>query len=93
MSGGWDITDHACRICFGRILSRGDVFRCCNCGAECRGEVEGICGCGAGVPPPKKGKRRPKGKFRCAKNPHRSAADPNEISIVPTSTLEASHGR
>lgn len=39
----WRLTDHVCRVCFGRVLERdgapGHIYRCANCGTE----VSGIC--------------------------------------------------
>jgi hypothetical protein len=50
-TAGWDITDHACRRCLGRILSRhtdgGEtVVECANCGLTAVGDPATICGCG-----------------------------------------------
>jgi len=49
----WEVTDHVCRACFGRILKResddgdGWLYRCSNCGAEAAGRRETvICSCG-----------------------------------------------
>jgi len=48
----WMLTDHCCRICFGRILTRTTfenrkVYKCSNCDAEVQAEsVTGICCCG-----------------------------------------------
>lgn len=56
----WELTDHACRVCFGRVL-KGDVpadyvgpdadhvhrYRCSNCGAEAISRlVSSVCACG-----------------------------------------------
>lgn len=52
----WELTDHACRRCFGRVLERvgpgegGELraeFRCAECGATATGQVEAACCCGA----------------------------------------------
>jgi len=42
----WFLTDHACRICFGRLLERMDehgrrVVRCANCGTQARNDDAG----------------------------------------------------
>ena len=48
----WAITDHACRVCFGRVLvretfDRRRVYRCAGCGIEREGRSEvAICACG-----------------------------------------------
>lgn len=49
----WELTDHCCRACFGRVLRReaddGErlVYRCANCGAEAEGRRESVlCCCG-----------------------------------------------
>jgi hypothetical protein len=47
----WRITDHACRQCFGRVLSRATadatVYRCSNCGLQLTStRPESICACG-----------------------------------------------
>jgi len=49
---GWAITDHCCRVCFGRVLvretfERKRVYRCACCGIEAEGRTEAaICSCG-----------------------------------------------
>ena len=60
-SGGgtaYQLTDHACRHCGGRVLQAGDTFRCASCAAVTLGSPEGICGCGVlaswGTRPPRK---------------------------------------
>lgn len=49
----WVMADHACRVCFGRVLMRkafgrkGFTFRCASCGAEGHGDAPGVvCACG-----------------------------------------------
>ncbi len=46
----WDISDHVCRHCMGRVLIRrsqiGVTARCADCGAEATGSVEALCACG-----------------------------------------------
>lgn len=42
----WSMVDHACQHCGGRVLQRGEVYRCGTCGVESRGAPNGICGCG-----------------------------------------------
>lgn len=54
--GLWAFTDHACRMCRGRILVRMDgaacgiVHRCSICEVECTGPVEDVCACGTRNP-------------------------------------------
>lgn len=47
----WRIEDHACRVCFSRIVSRhaegGRIYRCTGCGLEAQGHTPSvICACG-----------------------------------------------
>lgn len=48
----WQITDHCCRVCFGRILvretfDRRRIYRCSCCGVEAQGKTEAaVCCCG-----------------------------------------------
>jgi hypothetical protein len=47
----WEITDHVCRVCLGRVLRRdddllGSVYRCADCGEEVTGKVENLGACG-----------------------------------------------
>ena len=49
---GWQLAPHACRHCFGRVLSRsvsGVVIevRCAECGEHSQGPADEICACGA----------------------------------------------
>lgn len=42
----WRLTDHVCRVCFGRVLERRDadgrrIVRCANCGSEVRNDADG----------------------------------------------------
>jgi hypothetical protein len=77
MSDGWNFIPHACRACLGRLLERGGVIRCAECGAEACGGPEALCGCGITV----EGAREPLG-FRCELNQARGPASPSEIVIV-----------
>jgi hypothetical protein len=54
VSGGWELIDHACRHCMGRLAKRVNpdgsvVHRCCECGASVEGEHSKLCWCGAEV--------------------------------------------
>lgn len=49
----WAITNHVCRVCFGRVLATATsgtplvTYRCSYCGTERQGETESvICSCG-----------------------------------------------
>lgn len=77
----WSLADHACRHCFGRLLSgAGGVWRCAECGAQHRGEVEGLCWCGVEVP----GVGRP---YRCVRN-HGDQAIRQEIVVEELTDVE-----
>lgn len=77
----WELTDHVCRVCLGRVLRRkvpgGWVNRCADCGAEMAGKVENLCACGAKL---KTGKNA---GFRCRANPDGSTPEsPAEIVVM-----------
>lgn len=50
----WELIDHVCKHCFGRLLQRHDedgvTVRCAECETEVRGAVGGLCACGAKLP-------------------------------------------
>ncbi|RMD61672.1 hypothetical protein D6833_07935 [Candidatus Parcubacteria bacterium] len=71
----WEITDHACRYCFGRVLRSTDdgIFRCAECGKEAEETHERLCWCGAEVG----GERA----FKCMRNPNRTAKTPQEVIV------------
>ena len=75
----WTLTDHVCRICFGRVLERTDgrqhFARCSHCGAEARGTHLALCACGTKIGGRDAG-------LRCAPNPDRSPDDPAEYIAV-----------
>lgn len=62
MPDAWVLTDHACRVCMGRLLESNGVHRCAECGATTEGPVEDACWCGVEVP--NHGK-----PFECVRNP------------------------
>lgn len=84
---GWQITDHVCRVCFGRVLmretfDRRQVYRCSNCGAEAEGKTPAVvCSCGIRL------KTGHDAGIRCQVNADRSPEWPSEITaaqaIVP----------
>lgn len=51
-AGGWELVDHACQHCLGRVLvrrKRGVTVeaRCAECGAHSFEGIAGVCCCGA----------------------------------------------
>lgn len=77
--GGWEVADHACRHCLGRVLQRkvkgvAVEVRCAECGAHAEGVASAICCCGAEC-----------GTLghilECFRNPDVSAAVPQEILV------------
>jgi hypothetical protein len=87
-SGGWQLSNHACRFCFGRVLQRavGGVIvqvRCAECGAGASGAVDQICACGAEC-----------GDIgyvlKCVRNPQVTNENPHEVLIreVPRERVE-----
>lgn len=79
VSGGWELVDHACKICSGRILRRvnadgTEVHRCCECGESKPGGHEVLCWCGAEV-------RGHGFVFECFKNKDVSLNAPQEILV------------
>jgi hypothetical protein len=73
----WNLTDHTCRICLGRILETEGLFMCSACEAETSGVPDAICGCGIRV-----GESKRDGGFRCAPNPNRSPSNPSAVVIA-----------
>lgn len=76
---GWDLVDHACHHCLGRILMRrhkdGTVeARCAECGAHSRDGIREVCCCGADC-----------GKLghvlECFRNPEVTQSVPQEILV------------
>ena len=90
--GGFSLTDHACRVCLGRILERDGMFVCAICGAEAQGVPDAICGCGLRARDVRK-----TGGFRCAPNPQPTPANPARVVImfgdtsVTPAAMEDSH--
>lgn len=49
---GWELVDHACRLCLGRLLMRVDAMgkvevMCAECETSAAANVESLCCCGA----------------------------------------------
>ena len=80
MSDAWSITDHACRVCMGRVLIRktktGTVARCADCGIEAPGSAKSICACG------KKQRDGRDAGLRCAANKDQRPEAPQEIVVI-----------
>lgn len=76
----WRLTDHVCRVCFGRVLERRDqgqrVVRCANCGTEVRDmPTAALCCCGL---------KTSTGKdagLRCRRNDGRTPEQPAELAV------------
>ncbi len=80
------MTDHACRICAGRVLRLEGVliggkpiFRCSVCSVQGLAAESSICACG--LKPAELASGRPTG-FKCVANPNKSAAAPADIVIA-----------
>jgi hypothetical protein len=81
---GWDLTQHVCRICFGRIIHRYTVeqvhvHRCTNCGVETRSEhdtVHALCACGIKL------RSKKDAGIRCVANTNKCPEQPAEIVAV-----------
>lgn len=77
----WILTEHVCRVCFGRVLSRitatGTVVRCANCGTQLVDEpVSHLCCCGL---------KTAAGKdagLRCQRNAQPTPEQPAELAVV-----------
>jgi hypothetical protein len=73
----WEMTDHVCRRCFGRVLRRphdengGTVVRCANCGWEALGTHRAMCACSAA--------RGPFAKIRCVRQDKPTPEFPSEV--------------
>ena len=77
--GEWNISDHSCRHCMGRVLigqsSDGlPLAHCSECGEEMVGGHDAICWCGVEMP----GHGR---TFECFHNPRISLSAPQEIRV------------
>ena len=77
----WELTEHCCRVCFGRVLKATQAtevgvhrYRCSNCALEGLGRHErAICACGL------KTKRGQDLGVRCIRNPEPTPEQPCEI--------------
>jgi len=76
----WEIVDHVCRVCLGRVLRRVDDeggihVVCSNCGLEGTGSHRAICACGID------GRASKEGKLQCAANPNPNPVFPAQIIV------------
>jgi len=89
----WELLDHVCRQCLGRILYNTTTteHRCADCGARAGkgSSVDSLCACGALLTPPKPKKENradadlprpaPVQILRCARNYAKSPDFPAEV--------------
>jgi len=61
----WEITNHVCRRCLGRLLKSGLTVRCADCGATVKGAIDQLCACGV------KTANGADAGMRCQPNPER----------------------
>ena len=76
----WAITDHLCRICFGRLMSRKLengrlVVKCAECAAAVEGSNLDLCCCGVAL------QSGANAGLRCMKNDARTPEQPQEIIV------------
>lgn len=75
----WVLTDHCCRICFARVVTRTTfdhrkIFKCTNCDTEVPGDhVTALCCCGMKL----KGSKD--AGVRCVVNTERTSLNPSVI--------------
>lgn len=78
----WELTSHACRICFGRVLVRTTfenkkIYKCSNCDIEVEGSHEhALCCCGM-----KLRSNRDAG-VRCQVNTNRTPENPAAVVAI-----------
>lgn len=74
----WDLTDHVCRQCLGRLLFNPvtNSHRCSNCGSESDRNHENLCCCGA------KALSGADLGLRCVRNPEPTPGFPAEIMVT-----------
>ncbi|HEF4739708.1 hypothetical protein KTD19_12520 [Burkholderia multivorans] len=83
------LTDHCCRVCFARVLTRSgadgaDVYRCSNCGFERAGvDASTICACGLRLADGRDA------RVRCLRNESPSPLEPSEIVAAALTSSDA----
>jgi hypothetical protein len=97
----WRLTDHVCRVCFGRVLERQQttdagathIVRCANCGTELHNvPMQALCCCGL---------KTSTGKdagLRCRRNATPTPEQPAELAVgfgdrphAPTGPIKTRH--
>jgi len=84
--GGWELVDHACRHCMGRVLVRTHKgipleARCAECGARADAGHAEICCCGAEC-------GRAGFVLECFRNPEITPAVPQEVLVREKLVIE-----
>jgi hypothetical protein len=84
--GGWELVDHACQHCLGRVLvrrRRGITVeaRCAECGAHSSEGIAGVCCCGAEC-------GTVGHVLECFRNPTVSPSLPQEVLVRERPTVE-----
>lgn len=77
----WRITDHVCRLCLGRILTRtlpdgAEESRCAECGSHAPGDHRSLCACGARL------RNDTDARLRCVPNPEKRPEVSAEIIVA-----------
>lgn len=77
MATTWKLTNHACRVCFGRVLTSADgkISRCAECGIQAPGGYRSICACGAHL------RTGASMGLRCDRNPNPTPETPQEVIV------------
>lgn len=79
----WKLTNHVCRVCFGRVLRKPDrTAFMCSCCETSETTLRDLCACGWKFNDVGSGKQKRKGVnmgVRCIKNPNRSPLSPSII--------------
>jgi hypothetical protein len=83
----WEITDHCCRACLGRVLAMVDchgrrVYRCAECGLRGIGSHSALCACGQKLLGGKDA------GFRCVRNDRVTPEIPAEIVVKHIQEIE-----
>lgn len=78
----FELTDHCCRHCLGRILVRYDVYVCSVCEVESRGSPHGVCACGMKAARDEALPSGLRSAYRCGLNPDRSVVNPARIVVL-----------
>jgi hypothetical protein len=82
-TAAWTLTEHCCRVCFGRVLKRiaedgQPIVLCCDCGAAAEGDHDALCACGAELGPAKV-------RLQCQRQAEPTPEAPCEIVAVEVS--------